>query len=318
MHAWPVQRIVADRRFRSLLPLYPLYFATLDLRSARLVVSSSSAFAKSVRTAPDALHVAYIHTPMRQAWALDDYLRGSSYPLPARLAARLIRAPLQALDRLTARRPDVLVANSETVRGRIRDTWRREATVINPPVNLAEFRLTGQDDGFLLIAARLVAHRRVDVAIEAANRSRRELVVVGDGPERGRLARMAGPTVRLVGRLERAPLIDLFQRCHAYIAPAEEDFGIAAVEAMACGKPVVGLARGGVAETVVDGLTGVHYDDASARGLAGGLEHLDALEWDAPAIREQAARYDRSRFISAWRALLADLGVDPALYDSGT
>jgi glycosyltransferase involved in cell wall biosynthesis len=315
---WPLQRLLHGRHFRALLPAYPLYFSALDLRDAELVVSSSVAFAKAVRTSRRALHISYIHTPLRYAWDLEAYLAGSSYRLPTRLASRLLRQPMLAWDRRTARGPDILIANSENVRRRIEDRWGRSAEVIHPPVDTSEFRLSGRDDGFLLVAARLLAYRRVGDAIEAAGLLNRELVVVGDGPERDKLRRLAGPTVRFAGHLPRPALIDLFERCHAYLLPGVEDFGIAPVEAMAAGKPVVALARGGALETVVDGETGFLYEDAGARPLAEAVERLDGAAFDVLALRAHAERFDRCRFRAAWRALLERTGVDRRLYDAAT
>lgn len=314
VRSWPLQGPFGGRRFRSLLPFYPLYFSTLDLRRALLVVSSSVAFAKAVRTSPQALHVSYIHTPMRYAWGLDDYLRGSSYPPLARAAARLIRPGLAAWDRITSRRPDVLIANSKTVRDRIRRLWHRDAQVIHPPVDTAEFPLSARDDGYLLVASRLLAYRRLDLAVEAATKLGRDLVVVGDGPQRSRLESIAGPNVRFTGHLPRAELVEVFSRCHAYVLPGEEDFGIAPVEAMSCGKPVVALGRGGATETVVDGVTGVLFRDDSAASLAEGIERLDSLSIDPVAISEHAQRFDRQVFFDGWRSLLASRGVAQELY----
>ena len=215
----------------------------------------------------------------------------ASAPVPqARFSARHWRI----WDRRTARQPDLLVANSETVRQRIREHWGRDAEVIHPPVSVSEFEVSTRDDGFLLIAARLLGYRRIDVAVRAATAARRQLVIVGDGPERERLESLAGPTVRLTGWLPRAELIDLFARCHAYVVPGEEDFGIAPVEAMAAGKPVVALARGGVAETVVDGVTGVLFDEQSPAALEQALERLDSLALD-PHGHPRPSRAIRSR-----------------------
>jgi glycosyltransferase involved in cell wall biosynthesis len=313
---WPLQGLLGGRRFRSLLPLYPLYFSTLDLRRAELVVSSSVAFAKAVRTNPASLHISYVYTPMRYAWDLDGYLRGSSYPFAARAAARLLRPGLAAWDRVTARGPDVIVADSESVRARIRRYWRRDAEVIHPPVTVDEFELSRRDDGFLLVASRLLAYRRLDLAISAARALGRQLVVVGNGPERMRLERDAGPTVRFTGHLPRVELVELFARCHAYLLPGEEDFGIAPVEAMAAGKPVIAFGRGGATETVVDGVTGVLFKNQSVAGVADAIERLDSLSLDPATIREHARRFDRQVFFRSWRELLARHGVDDELYSS--
>jgi len=312
---WPLQRLLGPtEHFRLLLPLYPAYFSMLDLRRYRLVISSSVAFTHAVRTAPGALHVSYVHAPLRYAWDLETYLERSSWSLPARVGARTIRPILRHWDRATAGRPDVVVANSEAVRERIRRLWGRESELIHPPVDVTGIPLSDRDDGFYLVAARMLAYRRLDQAVEACTRLGRELVVVGDGPERGRLEALAGPTVRFLGRVDRPTLVDLFARCHAYLVPGVEDFGIAPVEAMAAGKPVVGFRGGGVAETVLDGVTGVLYERQDTAALAEAIERLDGLALDPQSIRRQAEAFDVAVFRARWRELLARLGVDPSLY----
>jgi glycosyltransferase involved in cell wall biosynthesis len=313
---WPLQRVTGPtRRFRSLLPLYPAWFSLLDLRDADLVVGSCVAFTNAVRTRPDALHVSYVHTPMRYAWDLDTYLAGSSASAASRLGAFAIRPVLQRWDRWAARKPDVLVANSATVRERIRRIWRRDADVIHPPVDVDEIPLSPRDDGFLLVAARLLAYRRIDLAVEAATRLGRDLVVVGDGPEARRLRAAAGPSVRFLGSVDRATLVDLFGRCHAYLVPGIEDFGIAPVEAMAAGKPVVAFRRGGATETVVDGVTGVFFDEPTSDALAEAIGRADALagSLDPAALRAHAATFATPVFRSRMRDLLLRHGADPGL-----
>ncbi len=315
VRTWPLQRLVGPtERFRSFLPLYPAWFGRLDLRAYDLVVSSSPAFSHAVHTRPDALHVSYVHTPMRYAWSLDAYLERSSWSLPTRIGARLVRPALRRWDRGTAGRPDVVVANSTTVQERIRHCWSRESEVLYPPVEVGAIHPSGCDDGFYLIAARMLAYRRLDHAVEACTQLGRELVVVGDGPERARLQALAGPTVRFLGRVDRPTLLDLFGRCHAYLVPGEEDFGIAPVEAMAAGKPVVALRAGGVAETVVDGATGVLYDRPGRQALADAMERLETLVLDPTAIRRRAETFDVAVFRARWRELFVRLGVDPSLY----
>jgi glycosyltransferase involved in cell wall biosynthesis len=315
VRTWPLQRFLGPtERFRSLLPLYPAWFGALDLRAYDLVVSSSIAFTHAVRTRPDALHVSYVYTPMRYAWSLDAYLERSSWSLPARVGARTLRPALRRWDRVTAGRPDLVVAISATVQERIWRCWGRESEVLYPPVELGSVESNGRDDGFYLVAARMLAYRRLDHAVEACTRLGRELVVVGNGPERARLQALAGPMVRFLGRVDRPSLLDLFGRCHAYLVPGEEDFGIAPVEAMGAGKPVVALRAGGVAETVIDAVTGVLYDHPSATGMAAAIERLDSLTLDPLAIRMRAQAFDVEVFRAGWRELLARSGVDPSLY----
>lgn len=314
VRTWPLQRLLGPtRRFRLLLPLYPIWFGRLDLRAYDLVISSSVAFSHAVRTRPGAVHVSYVHTPMRYAWDLDAYLDRSTWSLPSRVAARTIRPALRRWDRATSTRPNVLVANSRTVQDRIRRLWGRDAEVIYPPVDVEGIPLSLRDDGYLLVAARMLAYRRLDLAVAAATALGRELVVVGDGPENARLRGMAGPTVRFLGHVDRPTLVDLFARCHAYLVPGVEDFGIAPVEAMAAGKPVVAFREGGAAETVVDGETGIFFERQEVASLAEAIERLDGLAFDPVVIRARAQEFDTSVFRGAWRELLTRVGVDPSL-----
>jgi glycosyltransferase involved in cell wall biosynthesis len=312
---WPLQRLLGPtERFRSLLPLYPVWFSLLDLRSADLVVSSSIAFTHAVRTRKGALHISYVYTPMRYAWDLDTYLTGSSLGTTSRIAARTLQPMLRRWDQMTAGRPDELVAISETVRERIKRLWGRESELIYPAVETAQIPVSSEDDGYLLVAARMLAYRRLDLAVAAATRLGRELMVVGDGPERARLESIGGPTVHFLGRVDRPTLIDLFARCSAYIVPGIEDFGIAPVEAMAAGKPVIGIRAGGVAETVIDGETGVLFDEPDVRSVVEAIEQLDGLTLDPGVIRRRAEAFDTAVFRQRWRELFARLGVDPSLY----
>ena len=318
IRTWPLQRVLGPtKRYRSLLPLYPLWFGGLDLRDRDLVVSSSSAFAKAVRTRSGSTHIAYIHSPMRYAWDLETYVEGSSLSPVARVAAMTLRPWLRRWDRAAAQRPTVLVANSGAVRDRIRRFWGRDAEVIHPPVHLDDIELSDRDDGYLLVAARLLAYRRINLAVAAANRLGRDLVIVGDGPELARLRSLAGPTIRFVGRLRRSALVEQFARCHAYLVPGEEDFGMAPVEAMAAGKPVVALRAGGALETVIDGASGVHVPEPSVASLIAAIERLDSLAFDPRAIRAHAETFAAPVFRRRFRDLFARFGVDTSLYRVG-
>jgi glycosyltransferase involved in cell wall biosynthesis len=263
------------------------------------------------------LHVAYIHAPMRFAWQYRTYARGSSLSLPARTAGRLLGATLRAWDRRKSQRPDVLFANSSTIRERIRAYWARDAEVIHPPVSVAEFDVPTRDDGYLLIVARLLAYRRVDLAVDAALASGRDLVIVGDGPERAALEVRGRGKVRFEGSADRSRVIDLMAGCHAYLVPGEEDFGIAPVEAMAAGKPVVAIRRGGTAETVIESTTGVLFDDQTPEALIEAIERLDSLTLDPARVKAHAQQFSPERFQSEFRGLFERLGVDPTLYAVG-
>lgn len=314
VRTWPFQRLFGPSpRFRAFLPFYPVWFSLLDLRGFDLVISSSVAFTHAVRTRPDATHVSYVHTPMRYAWDLDTYLAGSSDSVPSAIAARTLRPLLRRWDRATAGRPDLLVANSATVQERIRRLWGREAEVIHPPVEVDAIPLSTRDDGYLLVAARMLAYRRIDLAVSAANALGRELVVVGEGPEAARLRAMAGPTVQFLGHVDRPTLLDLFSRCHAYLVPGIEDFGIAPVEAMAAGKPVVAFRAGGATETVVENVTGVFFDESTPEALARAIGALHRMKFDPRAIRRHAMSFATSVFHDRMRQLLIRSGADPRL-----
>lgn len=310
VHPWPLQGLVRPSEgFRRLLPLYLAYFSSLRPPARRLVLSSSVAFTNAVRVPTSALHVSYVYTPLRLAWDLEGYLRGSSFSGPTRLTARAAQPLLRRLDRRSGRRPDVLIAISAAVQERIRQAWGRDSEVIYPPVDTAAFPLSREDDGYLLVAARLLAYRRIDVAVEAAERLGRDLVVAGSGPEMARLRRLAGRRTRFVGYVNRPDLIRLVQRCHAYLVPGVEDFGIAPVEAMSSGKPVVALAAGGALETVVDQQTGLLVRRPTVLAFSEAIEALDQLPWDPEAIRAAALPFDRQVFKTRWGALLGRLGL---------
>lgn len=317
VHPWRLQGLLgAPTWFRSLLPLYAAYFMTRDLGSRPLVLSNSIAFSKAVRTNPSTLHIAYVHSPMRYAWDLDRYLDGSSLGRMSRWGARAVGPVLRRWDVATAQRPDVIVANSRTVQERIQRLWGRESELIYPPVDVARLPLSARDDGYLFVAARHLAYRRLDLAVQAARKTGRRLIVAGTGPEGDRLRSLAGPETTFVGHVGNDELWDLFARCHAYLVPGIEDFGIAPVEAMAAGKPVVAFRAGGATESVIDGVSGVFFDTASADSLAGALDRLDSRTWDPADIRRTVQRFDRGVFRRSWRDLFARLGLDASIYTS--
>jgi glycosyltransferase involved in cell wall biosynthesis len=292
-----------------MLPAYIANFSRMEVPASRLVLSSSSTFARGIRARPPALHVAYIHTPLRFAWGVATYLARSSFPVTARASLRVAAPFLRRWDRWAGRRPDALVANSIHIQRRIRSAWGRDSSVIYPPMNVAGSRLSTANDGYYLVATRLLAYKRVELAIEACTRLGRDLVVVGDGPERARLERMAGPRVRFEGHLEKTRLEQLLASCHALITPGIEDFGMMAVEAMAVGKPVIAFAAGGALETVIDGRTGILFESATSTNLAAAIERLEGSNLSPVAARERAMEFDVAVFRARWSALLADLGL---------
>src|SRR3954451_8556576 len=247
------------RTFRVLLPLYPHAVESFDLRGYDLVISSSSAWAHGVLVDPGAVHVCYCHNPFRYAWSEREATLAARGPL-TRPALRMLLSRWRQWDWIAAQRVDTYVANSAITAARIRRYFGRDSVVLHPPVELSRFS-PGPVGAHYLVLAELMAHKRIDVAIKAFNALGRPLVVVGDGPEWRRLRRLAGPTVRLTGRLSDGEVADLLRTSQALVVTAEEEFGIAAVESLASGRPVIALRSGGVLETVTAGATGAFYDD---------------------------------------------------------
>jgi glycosyltransferase involved in cell wall biosynthesis len=300
MRGWDVrtsflQRIpFARRRHQAFLPLMPLAFEQFDMSEYDLVLTTSSACAKGVITRPGTLNVCYCYTPSRYLWDLyHEYTRDH----PARMAIAPVAHWLRVWDRLSADRVDHFVAISHEVAGRIARHYSREPEVIYPPVDVDRFTPTRRPpEDFYLVVSRLVAYKRIDLAIQAANRLKRKLVVVGDGGERKRLEAMAGPTVEFAGRLPDEEIASLYARCRAFLFPGFEDFGITPVEVQAAGRPVIAYGRGGATETVIDGVTGVLFSEQTVESIADAMLQADRIAFDPSLCRRNAERFDRFEF----------------------
>ena len=290
------------------LPLLPLAIEQLDLGAYPLVLSSSHLVAKGVIVGPEQLHVSYVHTPVRYAWdQMHAYLTRSSLarsPLGPLIRWQLHR--LRQWDQLSSARVDVLVANSRFTAARIRRCWGRGAAVIHPPVEVQRFRWQQPRGDAYLSLCRLVPYKRVDLVVEAFNRTGLPLVVIGDGPERRRLEAIAGPNVRFLGRCGAAEAAGWLETCRAYVFAGVEDFGIAPVEAMAAGAPVIALGAGGLRDSVrclqagAPDPTGLLFPEQSAASLAAALEWFEAARlWrrlPAEAQRRWAEAFAPERF----------------------
>jgi len=293
-----LQRIpFARRRHQALFPLMPHAFEQFDFSEFDVVVSTSSACSKGVVTPSSTFNLCYCYTPPRYLWDLyHAHLKGRFGRSLIALAAHRMRL----WDRLAADRVDQFVAISHEVSARISKHYRRPSEVIYPPVRVDRFRdLPARDaEDYYLVVSRLVPYKRIDLAIAAANRLGRRLVVVGDGPERAALARLAGPTVDLVGWRDDEEITELYSGCRAFLFPGEEDFGIAPVEAQAAGRPVVAFGKGGATETVVHGKTGILFDRQCVEDLADAILTLDRWTIDSRACKRNAERFDASVFRS--------------------
>lgn len=317
VHASFLQRLgPTQSNFRRLLPAFPLAVRSLPLAGHRLVISSSSAFAHAVRVDRDARHLCYCHSPFRYAWfERERALAEAPPPLRPALAATL--AGVRASDRAAARRVDRYLANSRLTRRRIAAHWGRESAVVNPPVEIVRFaprsRGAAEPRRSLLVVGELVAHKRVDVALEAARRADTPIVVVGEGPERARLeARFRVPgRADFLGRVDDKELAGLYASSLALVMTNTEEFGIVAVEAMAAGRPVLAAAAGGALETVIDGETGRLVPAGDVEALARAIAETDFDCFGQARIRAHAARFSREAFKRRLRAEVDRMTEEP-------
>ena len=295
----------ARRHYRSYLPLMPLAVEQFDLGRYDLIISSSSAVAKGVLTGPDQVHVSYVHTPPRYVWDLQhQYLQGLGLGRgPRSWLVRVLLHYIRIWDARAGLGPDLLLTNSEFVARRIRKAYRREAEIIPPPVDVDSFLVREVKDDFYLTASRLVPYKRIDLIIDAFSQTpERRLVVIGEGPERGRLQLRAGPNIELLGYQPFTVLQDYMGRARGFVFAAEEDFGIVPVEAQACGTPVIAYGKGGVLETV-RGLgqptpTGVFFDRQDPEALLEALDRFEAhrAHFSSSVLRQNAERFSPQQF----------------------
>lgn len=299
-----LQRLpIARRHHRPFFPLMPLAFERFDLSGYDLVISASSACAKGVIPAMGARHICYCYSPCRYLWdSYDEYVSG----LPFRGLVRPVAHRMREWDRRSSDRVDRFLAISREVASRIRRHYDRESDVIYPPVDVDRLVPSGRPpEDFYLVVSRLVKYKRIDLAIGAANRLGRRLVIVGDGPQRSRLEEMAGPTIEFRGRLPDAEVADLYSRCRAFLFPGFDDFGIAPVEAQAAGRPVLAYGRGGATETVRAGETGLFFDEQRVDAVVEAMLSLDAIDIDPRRCRRNAERFGAATFRDRFRSTVS-------------
>ena len=287
------------------LPLYPLAFESFDLSGYDVVISNKSAFAHSVITPPETVHICYCLTPTRFLWQYPAYRRREGIGRWANALLQPILTWQRMFDRLAADRVDYFIAISREVQARIRKFYRRESVIIHPPVDTERFVPgDGPPEEYYLVVSRLIPYKRVDLAVQACTQLGVPLFVVGEGRDRKALERMAGPTVRFLGRVSEQTLVQLMQRARAFIFPGLEDFGIAPVEAMACGRPVIAYAGGGALDTVIPGETGEFFHEQTPEALASVLATFDPGRYDPLRCRAQAERFATPVFQRKMRAFV--------------
>jgi glycosyltransferase involved in cell wall biosynthesis len=304
IHTSFLQRLHPDATsFRRLLPLYPYAMEALDLSGHDLVLSSSSAWAHGVLPSENAVHVCYCHNPFRYAWNAREATLRARGPV-TRAALGVVLQRWRQWDWIAAQRVDRYVANSETTRRRIARYFTRDAEVVHPPVEVERFTPGVVGDHYAVLSE-LMPHKRIELAVRAFNQLRRPLVVIGDGPDARRLQRLAGPTIRFTGRVTDGEVARLLATSRALVVTATEEFGIAAVEAQAAGRPVIALDEGGVTESVQQGRTGVFYEQATSEALAEAVVAFDPLSVDPADCVANAQRFGRDAFAQEIRANVA-------------
>jgi glycosyltransferase involved in cell wall biosynthesis len=294
----------AARHYPKLLPLMNRAFRSFDLSGFDLILSSSHACAKNVRTPPGVLHVCYCHTPMRYAWDAG-FLQGEDVGRLTRMVLPPLLAWLRRQDLAGASGPDVFVANSRHVAERIRRCYGRSAEIVHPPVDVAHFlALPRAPEDFYLVFGRVVPYKRVDLAVAASESLPRALEVAGDGRALDAVRAAAGDSVKFLGKVSAGERDRLLGGARALLFPGEEDFGIVPVEAQAAGVPVIAYGVGGATESVLDGRTGVLFAEQTVAGLASAIELFEGLDLDEEEVRENAARFGRGRFRTEMAAVI--------------
>ncbi len=296
----------ARTKYHRYLPLMPLAVEQFNLSQYDLIISSSWAVAKGVISGPDQLHVCMCYSPMRYAWdQMHMYLKASGLTRGVRgWLTRYILHKMRMWDYRTANGVDEFIAISDYIAGRINKAYRRDSTVIYPPVDVAAFGLREQKDDFYLTASRLVAYKNIVLIAKAFSQMPdKKLVVIGDGPQLARLRKKAGPNVTVMGYQPFEVLKDHMQRAKAFVFAAEEDFGIVPIEAQACGTPVIAYGRGGALETVVDNKTGLFFYQQEEDDIIAAVREFEAGQdrFVPKVIRQNALRFSTERFLSEFR-----------------
>lgn len=293
-----LQKIPLAKSHHRIFPLLmPLAIEKFDLSKFDLVLSDSASFAKGIITRPETLHICYCHTPPRYAW--DDshkYIKEFALPSIAKIFVPFFMNYIRLWDREASFRVDKFICNSQFVAKRIKKYYNREAKIIYPPVDTKKFSPGSRISNYFLMVGRLLAYKCFDIAIKAFNKLGVPLKIIGDGPERKRLEKIAEPNIEFLGELCGQELNKCYQNSQALIFPQEEDFGLVPVEAMACGRPVIAYRGGGALESVKEGETGIFFDEQTPEALIRAIKNFRADKFNPQKIRQQALKFDKEIF----------------------
>jgi glycosyltransferase involved in cell wall biosynthesis len=284
------------RSYRNYFAFMPFAVEQFDLSSYDIIISSSYAFAKGVLTGPNQLHVCYCHSPIRFAWDMQHQYLAKNNPVSGAIA-RMLFHYIRLWDTRTSNGVNAFIANSKFIARRIEKTYRRHASVIYPPVAIDDFSVCAEKEDYYVTASRFVPYKRLDLVVEAFSRMPdKKLVVIGDGPDFAKIKQRATPNIKLMGHQPKEVLRRTLEKARAFVFAGEEDFGIALVEAQACGTPVIALGRGGALETVLPGETGVLFPEQTASGLIDGVSEFERSCFDPGRIRLNVERFSIARF----------------------
>lgn len=284
------------RHFKKYLMFFPKAIESFDFQGYDLILSSSSGWAKAARHDASCLHICYCYTPMRWVWSYQNYMAREQIPKSAEIILKYCIKYLKKWDLLANDRVDRFIAISKLIQDRIKKSYDRDSVVIYPPVETSRFNITEQTGDYYLLVSRLNTYKRVDIVIQAFNQLGLPLVVIGEGPDKAHLESIAKQNIRFLGRVSDSVVNEHCAQCRAFIFPGEEDFGIAPVEAMAGGRPVVAYAAGGALETVVDGVTGVFFKEQSPAAIMEAVQNIQNMTFDQQKIRKQALKFDKEVF----------------------
>jgi len=299
------------KRQKYLLPFIPMAPETFDLREFDLVISSSNSFVKGVITRPQAIHICYCHSPMRFGWdAYTSYIEQQRKGHLTNLAIRMMMHYVRIWDKSAAGRVDHFIANSKATARRVNKFYGRDAEVIYPPVMLdSPKELSKSNNGYFLIVSQLTPYKRIDLAVNAFNKLGLPLIIIGEGPDKKRLKKMAQSNVKFLGWQSDKNVKKYFKNCIGFLFPGEDDFGIAPVEAMGFGKPVLAYRKGGATETILEGITGEFFDDLEPESLAEGIRRIliNLDNYSPLLIRKRAEKFSQERFEKSIKKLVINI-----------
>jgi glycosyltransferase involved in cell wall biosynthesis len=300
----------AKKHFRNYLPLFAKAIESFDLSEYNLIISSSWAVAKGVKTTNKQIHISYCHTPIRYAWDLyNEYT--SSLKGMKKLLVKYTLKRLRKWDRDTINRVDYFIANSKFVQERIKRTYNRDSIMIYPPVNIDKFTIDNIKNDFYITASRLVPYKKTKLIVEAFNQMpNKKLMVIGCGEEYNEIKKIAKSNISVLGYQSDEALIAYMQKSKAFIYSAIEDFGIVPIEAMACGTPVIALNKGGTAETVIDGINGIHFQNQTKEDIIEAMKKFETVRFSAKDISQYARHFSTKRFQEEIRVFIESIISD--------